>query len=293
MQALPVIQEDVSVTTRDGVVLAATLFAPKELHERKAGVLISSGAGYAKEFYSRFAAYGASRGFVCMIYDYRGTAGSAADDMRACDFDFLTWGMLDAPSALEALVSRLDGLPVFTLGHSFGGQLIGLMNNHQQVRGHALIAVGSGYWLKHRPSEWWLEFLFFFVLGPLSLARHGYLKGVHYWPGVSMPATVFRQWKRWCLTPDYYWPDVQAKLDGGYFAMHGAPMHQFAFSDDPVVTPKSAAFTQKCYKSADYQTSWIEPSSLGIKKIGHSGAFSRAARDFWPLPFDWFDTLLS
>jgi predicted alpha/beta hydrolase len=284
--------EDMTITTRDGVALAATLHTPLTPGSIRAGVLISSGTGYPKEFYDRFAAYGATRGFACLVYDYRGIAGSAPEDMRTCNADFFTWGTKDAPAALDALVSKLDGLPVFTLGHSFGGQLVGLMDNHRLARGHALIAVGNGHWLQHHATEWWLEFLFFYILGPLSLARHGYLKGPDFWPGANMPAALFRQWKRWCLSPGYYWNDVQNQLGGAHFEMHGAPMCQFAFSDDPVVNPKSEPFTRQCYKGATYETRWINPADLGVEKIGHSGAFSRKAAAFWPLPFDWFETLL-
>ncbi len=284
--------ENLQITTRDGVVLAGTLHTPKNTEETRAGVLISSGAGYPKEFYTRFAQYGATRGFACLVYDYRDIAGSEPKDMRTSRADFLTWGTFDAPAALAVLVKRLDGLPVFTLGHSFGGQLVGLMDNNQLATGHALVAVGNGYWRGHRPSEWWLEFLFFFIFGPLSLARHGYLKGPQFWPGASMPAAVFRQWRRWCLTPDYYWPDVQEKLDGAYFSMNGASMRQFAFTDDPVITPVSECFTKQCYSDAAYETCWISPADIGVHKIGHSGMFTRAVSGFWPLPFDWFETMV-
>lgn len=282
-------EEKLQITTGDGIILAASLFMPEK---PKAGLLISSGTGYPKEFYAQFAKYGASRGFACLTYDYRGIASSAPEDMRACTADFLTWGTRDAPAALDALASRMDGLPVFTLGHSFGGQLIGLMDNHNLATGHALVAVGNGYWFGHRPSEWWQEFLFFFILGPLSLARHGYLKGPQFWPGASMPRPLFLQWRKWCLTRDYYWTDVLEKLNGAHFSMDGANMCQFAFTDDPIVNPKTEPFTRQCYQDAAYETCWTRPADIGVKKIGHSGMFSRTARAFWPMPFNWFEKFI-
>ncbi len=284
------VQKEIKITTRKGAVLAVTLYMPKN---PKAGVLISSGTGYPKEFYAQFAQYGASRGFACLIYDYQGIADSAPTDMRDCSADFLTWGTSDAPAALDALVSQMDGAPVFTLGHSFGGQLVGLMDNHHKARGHALVAVGNGHWRGHRAGDWWMEFVFFFILGPLSLARHGYLKGPDFWPGASMPATVFLQWRKWCLSKNYYWDDVQDKLGGAHFDMDGAHMRQFAFTDDPVVNPKTEPFTKACYRGANYDTRWISPDEIGVEKIGHSSAFSRRARKFWAMPFDWFERLIT
>ncbi len=283
-------KQDLQITRQDGAMLAASLFAPSK---PKAALLISSGVGYPKAFYARFAAYGASRGFACLVYDYRGIGGSAPSDMRACQADLLDWGRHDAPAALAFLANRFPKLPLFTLGHSFGGQLLGLMHNHSLARAHALVATGNGFWLCHDPADWWKEMLFFHVLGPLSIARHGYLKGVSYWPGVSMPRQVFWQWRRWCHRPGYYLHDVRKVLHGGHFSMHGAPMRQFAFTDDPVVNPRSERFTHACYRDADYQTCWLSPADLGVDSIGHSGAFSQAVRAFWPKPFDWFEEVLA
>ncbi len=285
-------REELQITTRDGVRLGAILNSPVNTKDIKAGVLISSGTAYPKEFYQRFAQYGASRGYACLTYDYRGISASAPDDMRNNTIQMLDWGLLDAPAALEALIKRLNGLPAYTLGHSFGGQLIGLMDNHHLASAHALIAVGNGCWRYHWPSDWWKEFLFFYIMGPLSLARHGYLKGGHFWPGDSLPAGVFLQWRRWCNNTNYYRDEIRDKLDGAFFTMKDVPMRQFAFTDDPVVNPRSEPFTKACYKGAEYSTHWINPADLGLEKIGHSGAFSRSCQAFWPLTFDWFDSLL-
>ena len=287
------IQEDIPITTDDGATLAARIYRPKADENCKGGVLISSGTGYPKEFYARFAAFGATRGYACMIYDYRGIGQSAPNDMRTCKADLLDWGTKDAPAALCHLADILAGKPIFTLGHSFGGQMIGLMPNHHLAKAHAFVAVGNGYWFHHNPAGWWQEFLFFFVLGPISLLRYGYLKGVDYWPGSSMPASVFRQWRRWCLSPTYYDKDVKKHLDGANFDMQGAAIHQFAFTDDPVVNKRTAAYTQACYKNARYGTNWITPKEAHTSSIGHSGAFSRKARAFWRRPFDWFDHFLT
>ena len=280
---------DVQFTSRDGVRLAGSLFAPPR---PRAALLISSGVGYPRAFYARFAAYGAARGFACLTYDYRGLGDSAPADMRACAADLLDWGCKDAPAALDCLAARCPGVPLFTLGHSFGGQLVGLMDNAHLARGHALVAVGNGFVLLHDPADWWKEFLFFHVLGPLSIARHGYLKGTRYWPGVSMPRRVFWQWRRWCHRPGYYLRDVRDRLQDGHFVMQGAPMRHFAFTDDPVANRRSEGFTRACYRDADYHTCWIAPEDLGAAHIGHSGAFSQRLQAFWPKPFDWFERLM-
>ncbi len=286
-------KQDIQISTPDGVSLAATLFLPlPSAPAPKAAVLISSGTGFPKAFYQLFAAYGASRGFACMTYDYRGIGGSAPADMRGCQADIIDWGTRDAPAALAFLAQRFDGVPIFTLGHSVGGQIIGLMDNHDLASAHAFVAVGNGYMPYHWPRYWPLELLFFYILGPLSLLHHGYIKGPDYWPGASMPRKVFLQWRRWCQRKTYYQRDVDEKLGGGNFAMGGVPIRQFGFADDPVINSRSVKLMEQLYDSANYDTKWIRPADIGVKAIGHSGAFSTKAKGFWPMPFDWFETLI-
>ena len=35
----------------------------------------------------------------------------------------------------------------------------------------------------------------------------------------------------------------------------------------------------------------LAPEDVGLKQVDHAGAFRRGAEAFWPMPFDWFDTL--
>ncbi len=278
--------EDMRIYASDGYALAASLYLPPK---PRAALLISSGTGYPKAFYNHFAIYGAQRGYACLTYDYRGIGGSEPEDMRASPATMLDWGSFDARAGLDALAARFPGLPLFTLGHSYGGQLVGLMANQHLARAHALIAVGNGFWMRHWPSEWHKEFLFFFVTGALSLWRHGYLRGGQYWPGSNMPGPVFSQWRRWCLSPQYYRKDIDRLLGGAYFDAVTAPIRHFGFIDDPIVNHRSIGFTRSQYKNAPFEEVWVDPKTLGLSGIGHSGAFARKAKAFWPQPFDWFD----
>ncbi len=51
-------------------------------------VLVSSGTGFPKGFYDRFARHLASKGAVVLTYDFRGIAGSRPDDLAAMEMDY-------------------------------------------------------------------------------------------------------------------------------------------------------------------------------------------------------------
>jgi len=288
---MDVLETEISFLARDGVKLGGIVMAPKQA---KAALLISSATAVTTEFYTNFARYAASRGFVCLLFDCRGVGKSKPESLKGYKAEMSDWGKLDAPAALDELQCQAPDLPLFTLGHSVGGHFIGFMDNHAKITANAFIGVGSGYWGLHRATEWFLEFMFFYIIGPINVWRNGYLKHQGRWQGTDLPAGVYWQWRKWCLTAQYMMKDLHAgKLGEHWFDKVKSPIRSFGFTDDPVVTPKSLAKTLSWYPSSPNTTVWVSPNDLGSKRIGHMGAFSRKNSRFWDQPLDWFETMIS
>lgn len=276
---------DVSFAARDGFPLAGRLIVPDDAQY---GLLISSATAVASHFYLPFALHAAKKGFASLIYDCRGVGRSRPEHLAGFAADMADWGKLDAPAALDELAKTVPGLSLFSVGHSVGGHFPGFMDNHERFSAHAFVSVGSGYWGVHKPTDWFMEMLFWHVIGPASIRKHGYLKRSRLWRGTDLPAGVFEQWKRWCLTPEYLLPDLHAGLLGEtWFDMVTAPIGWFSFPDDPVATPKSVARTKKWYAAAQHSVCFTEPESIGAKKIGHMGAFTGVGKGFWDKPLNW------
>ena len=108
-------------------------------------VLVSSGTGFPKGFYERFARYLAGRGAAVLTYDFRGIAGSRPDELKGSTIDYLDWGRLDMPAAMDALIEAAPGLRVVHVGHSVGGHFLGFMPNHHRIERHAFVSVGTGW----------------------------------------------------------------------------------------------------------------------------------------------------
>jgi predicted alpha/beta hydrolase len=283
---MSVSEQKIRFMAADGQELGGVLIAPDA---PRAGLLISSATAVTTDFYANFARYAASRGFACLLYDFRGIGASRPEHLKGYQAQMLDWCKLDAPAALDELANHVPGLPLFTLGHSVGGHVIGFMRNHDKITANAFIAVGSGYWGGHWPRDWWMEFVFFYVLGPWNLYRHGYLQHGGSWMGTDLPAGVYRQWRSWCLNPEYLAPDLQSgKLGQHWFDEVKSPIRSYGFTDDPVVNPKTLPKTLEWYTAAPKETIWVAPSSIGSEKIGHMAAFSRRNKAFWDQPLDWF-----
>lgn len=250
-------------------------------------VLVSSGTGFPKGFYERFARRLAGQGCAVLTYDYRGIAGSRPEDLAALRMDYPDWGRLDMAAALDALIEAVPGLPVSHLGHSVGGHFVGFMPNQDRIQRHAFVSVGSGYWGLHHRSYNPLELFFWLGFGPLSLARHGYVKGGGLWAGTDLPRGVFETWKRWCLSPDYFSDELKDRLQPHHFEAVTAPIRSWIFPDDPIATPRTGPRLLEAYPNAPSEIIVRTPADYGVRRIGHEGAFRRGMEPLWDEIFHW------
>ena len=270
----------------DGYPLSMRLISAPE---PTVAILVSSGTGFPKGFYDRFARHLAGRGAAVLTYDYRGIAGSRPDDLAAMTMDYPDWGRLDMPAALDALIEAAPGLPVGHVGHSVGGHFLGFMPNQDRIARNAFVSVGVGYWGLHHRSYNPLELLFWFGFGPLSLARHGYVKGGGLWAGTDLPRGVFETWKRWCLNPAYFREELRDRLRPHAFEAVTSPIRSWIFTDDPIANPRTAPLLLGVYPQAPADIVLRSGADYGVRRIGHEGAFRRGMETLWDEIFDWLD----
>ena len=271
----------------DGRELAAHWFAAS----RRAGVVALNGAtGFPQTFYFKLASYLSDRGYDALVYDYRGMGTSAPPLLATESTRMSDWGLLDMPAALDAAVQRAQGLPVVTLGHSVGGQFLGLLSNHARAVAHVQIATSVGFWRWEAAPFKYLAWWFWRVHGPLMLAIKGYVPTGGGWAGLPLPRGVFEEWRRWCLRPEHFAPDLHTYLASNVFKEIRAPLLSVGLTDDPIATRRTVAELDKFFPNAARESRWYSPGDVGVKRIGHEGFFSSKHRDsLWRPVVDWID----
>jgi predicted alpha/beta hydrolase len=118
--------EDLFVPTPDGVQLAATLYAPAPGTANGVALMINSSMATPRQYYRAFASHMAGRGFAVLTYDYRGIGGSVFDIPPPPARTAVAWGSIDQTAAADFLAERFPGCARMLLGHSLGGQILGL-----------------------------------------------------------------------------------------------------------------------------------------------------------------------
>jgi predicted alpha/beta hydrolase len=281
------VTEPVTLTARDGRNLAALCL---EASAPRGALVVNSATGFPREFYLKFAAYCAQRGYHALVYDYRGMGASATRPLARESARMSDWGLLDMPAALEWLGKRFPQLPLFTLGHSVGGQLIGCMPNQSQARAHVMVATSIGYWRGQRLPFRYLALLFWRLYGPLELRFRGYVPRGALWRGDALPPGVFLEWRKWCLRPTHFAPDLVGDRLRGPFAAVRAPVLSLSFSDDPIATAWAVGELLALYPNAAIERRVTTPAQAHVRHIGHHGFFAERHREtLWRPTLDWID----
>ncbi len=262
-----------------GAQLVGTVFRPAGVP--KAAIVIHGAVGVRAGFYRGFATWLASQGYACLTYDYRDFGASARGPVRASKASLADWGLRDQPAALAALRNHVPGVPVWVIGHSLGGTMLGFAPMAGVARvitvGSGLITIGDHPWPYRALAAW-----FWYGAPRLMTAVMGYLPGRSIGFGADLPGGVYRQWRRWCLRPGFWLSDVGRTLPAPDAASVTAAMKIVAVADDDVVPAAAVWRTMALYPQATKRQMVLRPGDFGLRKIGHIGAFARANQVVWP-----------
>lgn len=276
----------VTVTAPDGYRLKAHRFDPETVP--KGSVVIAAAMAVPQSFYAEFAAWLAGQGYAVWTFDYRGTGESRQGPMRGAPGDLTDWLAKDYEALLKCAAAALPQLPLFAIGHSFGGQCVPLVPSRGLLSGLVNIAVGSGAMRHNTPSIRRVAPLLWYLLVPLLCPLFGYFPGARIGLIGDVPSGAMRQWRRWCLSPDYILGGEPGARQA--YASARFPVLGLTFADDEMVLESGCRLLHEAYAQGIVDYRVIEPGQLGMQRIGHSGFFRARSRDtLWPVVVDWME----
>ncbi len=278
-----VITEKRLIYTSDGTQLSA-LVVSSETNNPKAVVQFNSGTVTKKEFYLKLATYLAEQNYIVILYDYRGVGDSRPKKMRGYVASISDWGQYDANAVSHYIDSQYPNLKKHLLAHSMGGQIYGLMETWSSFDKVILLSTSSGNFNKFAPTinrlkvKWPAILLF----PPLN-ALLGYIPGF-VGLGQDWPKGVANDWltnsKENGLMPSY----LHNKVGHSYYNKINKKIIAWYFPDDTMSTPSTMEELTSAYPNAVLDMKVVQPSEIGMDKIGHFGIFKAKSKDkLWPM----------
>ena len=282
----------IDFAARDGQRLSGYRFDATERRLLKAGIVIAPAMAVPQSFYAPFARHLAAQGYAVWTFDYRGTGESLVGSMRGVKASLTDWYAQDYDAMVNVAADANPDKPVFAIGHSFGGQSAPLLPSRARLAGLVNIAVGSGAMRHNQPGTRRRAPFLWYGAVPLLCPLFGYFPGAKIGLIGDVPTDAMRQWRAWCLTPDYILSGEPGAREA--YASATFPVLGLTFADDELLLEEGSRMLHAAFTSRPADFRVVAPADVGMKRIGHVGFFRPAAEPaLWPQVTTWLDAQLT
>jgi predicted alpha/beta hydrolase len=198
---------------------------------------------------------------------------------------------------LDALVGHVARIhprsQIVILGHSVGGQLIGMSQLSRHADAFVMVGAQAPYW-KHYDG-FWLRlrlFWFWYLLIPASVKLFGYFPASLFGLFEDLPPNVARQWARWARSSNYIFNELPDSKRS--FEMLKQRALMISFSDDDLAPVRAVADLQHFYANVKFDNWHFHPEDILQKRIGHFGFFKKRMQSvLWSEVASWIHKTLS
>lgn len=284
------ITEDLRVPATDGYPLGATLYRSGGGTRADRFVLVNPATAVRRRYYDAYARFLAEKGFDVLTYDYRGIGDSKPERLRGFHATMRDWAEKDSAGVISWIGAERSPGRLLLMGHSFGGQALGLVPDNHRVAAGLFVASQSGYW-GHWPgfSKYRLAAIWYAVI-PVTTHLFGYGPGRLLGIGQDMPAGVALEWARWGRIPHYIsGPD--GRPDRAGFETFRGPIRSYAIEDDDYAPQAAVEALLGFYANAPRELRLVRPAEAGVSSIGHFGFFRERFKPLWEETAAWLGSV--
>jgi len=269
------------LTAADGYALAATHYPAAS----DQWIVIGSATAVPRGFYRRFAEYAQQRGINVIATDYRGIGESKHGSLNGFEMEYADWSRYDLAAAIDYALARGR---VWLVGHSLGGHAIGQLPQPNALQAAYVCGVGAGWhgWMP-RPERY-RAWVLWNLIGPVVTRIYGYQPMSKFGMGEDIPMGAYRDWKKWCALPHYFFDDPNARAITERFADVRIPIAAAVSTDDLWAPPASRDAFFKGYSGTTVDRIDFTPQQLGSRQVGHMGYFrAQVGPALWPQILGW------
>jgi predicted alpha/beta hydrolase len=248
----------------------------------KAAIVLHSATGVPQGLYKGFAEWLSQQGYACLTYDCRDFGASQSGHCLTSPATMADWGLRDHPVAQVTLERLVPNVPLWVIGHSFGGLMLSFHKWAGRIARVITVASGPAHVRDHPLGYKPTAAAFWFGPGLWASKLMGYLLDRILGLPFDLPKRVYLQWRRWCTTDGFHLSDVGSTIPHPDWSAVTAPVKLVAVADDPMVPPAAVWRLMQAYPEASKRQLTLHPSAFGLKKIGHLHTFAREKPVLWP-----------
>ncbi|MBL1281112.1 MAG: alpha/beta fold hydrolase [Fluviicola sp.] len=240
-------------------------------------VILLPATGVKQSFYYKFAEFLQSNGYSTYTFDYFGIGDSKYRPLKEQDTSASDWGSNDFESVMSFYLEKYPKKKVSIIGHSIGGQLIGLAPSSVQANKIILIAAQSGYWKFWKGKGRVKMFFNWHLVFPLLTGLYGYFPGERFKIMENLPKTMSFEWRKWCLSPNYLFDHISYK--DLYFDKIQCDLFSYSVKNDRFAPKESVNWITDKYCSTNQERRHLSSKDSNSKSIGHFSFFKEEMKE--------------
>jgi predicted alpha/beta hydrolase len=245
-------------------------------------LIIASATGVKQRYYAAFARWLSTHHAINVIsFDYMGIGKSNPVPQHNVTHSAQDWSKIDLNNVIRFAKDEKNAERVSVLGHSIGGQIIGLCPRYLDIDRITIVAGQSGYWKHWQGAIRYKMALYWFVLLPIVTSLFGYLPAKLF-NMENLPKNMAMEWSKWCKSPNYLF-DHLPETDL-YYSKLAIPLSAISIDDDHFAPKVAVDWIASKYSAANLNRIHLKASDFDEKSIGHFGPFKKKYADkLWPL----------
>ena len=144
--------------------------------------------GVKQSFYKNFSEFAETNGISVITFDYSGIGNSLNGNIKSYRDSLYSWGNKDLETVIKYSVEKFPHHKKVIIGHSVGGQLIGLAPSSIHLDKIILISAQSGFWGFWKGIDKVKMFLNWYLLFPTLTYFIGYMPSKRFSKMENLPA---------------------------------------------------------------------------------------------------------
>ncbi|MBP7273982.1 MAG: alpha/beta hydrolase [Saprospiraceae bacterium] len=277
---------NIVISINDESKLGATLYSPPKLN---GAIMLAPATGIRRKFYHQFALNLAENGWGVITYDNNGIGDSLKGKINESNISLQQWGELDMPNVLNVLKANFPETKYHLIGHSAGGQLVGLMYNCTSFSSMFNVACSSGSIPNMKfPFRWRAKFFMNWFI-PLNNILFGYTNTQWLKMGEPLPKNVAQQWSDWCNASGYVKSAFGKTIHRHWYDLINFPSLWLHAIDDDIAVSENVDEMMRVYPNSPSKKLTLNPRDYDLIDIGHMGFFSKSNKKLWVLATDWLE----
>jgi len=276
-------RSNTTIRTNDGTRIWVSCYTPAYISHRV--MIIGPGVGLKNEYYDAFANYLCEQGFTIITFDYRGVGNSAPEKLNGYQASMHQWAVQDINAVLLYTKQQYPNQEIIYLGHSIGGEIIGLAPASQYV--NKMIFISSALsCAKLFPLRDRIKIAGLKMLARTTSRLYGYFPGRQFYIFDDLPNGVVHEWANWCDNANGLF-DIFP--DNNYRKLT-IPVLSLTFTDDWHCPPRAVKELLNRFENAMITWYHLKPKDIGMKRIGQNDFFHLSMKiTLWELLLKWIN----